>query len=120
MRGCATSMDIRCRFCGQQTDEKTKEHVVSKCLYAPALLDPKVQRLTVPACKTCNNSWSQDETLFRNLIVSTTETPVTKTLFQKVIRSMEAQPYEERKMGQGSNPFPVDGNTGRTPLQRAN
>lgn len=55
----------RCAFCGKDTDERTKEHVVPACLYDPALLDPKVQRLTVPACKKCNHSWSCDETFFQ-------------------------------------------------------
>lgn len=70
-----------------------------KGLYEGRLMDPKVQRLTVPACGVCNNSWSSDETTFKNVLAVTTFTPVTEARFPGVMRSMTVGPYadEERE-----------------------
>ena len=57
-----------CAYCGKEgaTD---REHVIPKCLYPPSRSTSRVQRLTVPACRHCNNSWSSDEAHFRNVLM---------------------------------------------------
>lgn len=87
----------RCAFCGHTTDARTREHVVSKCLYDGTVTDPKVQRLVVPACKKCNNSWAKDETTFRNAVALTTYTPQTRAVFDRVMRSVTAGKYAEHE-----------------------
>jgi hypothetical protein len=57
-----------CAYCGKSTLEITKEHVFPSCLYPPSKTQSKVKRLTIPACKSCNNGWSNDEVHFRNIL----------------------------------------------------
>ena len=56
-----------CAYCGKITTKTDKEHVFPKCLYPKR--ESKVQRLTVPSCRDCNSSWSEDEAHFRNVLV---------------------------------------------------
>ena len=57
-----------CAYCGKPgaTD---KEHVIPACLYPLSKSKSKVQRLTIPACRSCNDSWADDEAHFRNVLV---------------------------------------------------
>jgi len=55
-----------CAYCGKANPE-TVDHVIPGCLY-PASIGSTVQRLTVPACEACNNSWSDDEAHFRTMM----------------------------------------------------
>jgi hypothetical protein len=64
-----------CAYCGQPALELDKEHVFPKCLYPPSKAQSKVQRLTIPSCKSCNNSWSDDEVHFRNILTIAGEQP---------------------------------------------
>jgi hypothetical protein len=57
-----------CAYCGEPALKQDKEHVFPRCLYPPSKAQSKVQRLTVPACKSCNNGWSDDEAHFRNIL----------------------------------------------------
>ena len=59
-----------CAYCGRPTDKRDKEHVFPKSLYPPSKATSKVQRLTIPACNVCNNSWADDEAHFRNILVA--------------------------------------------------
>jgi hypothetical protein len=65
---------LTCGYCGQPVTrtEKDKEHVIPRCLYpkiATADSQSKDQRLTIPACRDCNASWSADEPHFRNVLI---------------------------------------------------
>lgn len=58
-----------CAYCGLLCDKLDREHVFPKNLYPLSKAKSKVQRLTVPACDKCNNSWANDEVHFRNVLV---------------------------------------------------
>ena len=67
---------MKCAYCGEPAMRTEKEHVFPACLYPKATLQAsKVQRLTIPACRGCNGSWSDDEPHFRNVIVLTGDPP---------------------------------------------
>ena len=61
-------MKTTCAYCGAP-DAGDHEHVIPKCLYPASKGTSRVQRLTVPACKHCNNGWSDDEAHFRNVML---------------------------------------------------
>jgi hypothetical protein len=65
--------ETHCAYCGKFT-KCDREHVFPKCLYPPSNKS-KIQLLTVPACNDCNNSWSNDEAHFRNMLVLAGEYP---------------------------------------------
>ena len=56
-----------CAYCGKPASDR--EHVFPKCLYPTSKSKSKIQRLTIPACNECNNSWSDDEAHFRNVML---------------------------------------------------
>ena len=56
-----------CAYCGKPASDW--EHVFPKCLYPTSKSKSKIQRLTVPACNECNNSWANDEAHFRDVMV---------------------------------------------------
>src|SRR5688572_17068930 len=58
-----------CAYCGKPSDKRDKEHVFPRSLYPASKANSKVQRLTIPACNKCNNSWADDEAHFRNVLV---------------------------------------------------
>jgi hypothetical protein len=58
-----------CAYCGNPSDKRDKEHVFPRNLYPISKASSKIQRLTIPACNKCNNSWSDDEVHFRNMLV---------------------------------------------------
>jgi len=57
---------LRCAYCGKHVAKRDKEHVFPKCLYPPSKAKSKVQRLTIPSCRDCNDGWADDEAHFRN------------------------------------------------------
>ncbi|KPJ65916.1 MAG: hypothetical protein AMJ43_09700 [Coxiella sp. DG_40] len=57
-----------CAYCGEPAD--TDDHVVPKQLYPESVRKAGVQLLTVPACKRCNGSFSDDEEHFRNVLTT--------------------------------------------------
>jgi hypothetical protein len=59
---------LHCAYCGKQVTKRDKEHVFPKCLYPPSKAKSKVQRLTIPSCRDCNDGWADDEAHFRNVI----------------------------------------------------
>ena len=67
--------EIICAYCGTVVTKPDREHVFPTCLYPPSKMKSKVQRLTVPACNKCNNSWADDEAYFRNVLVLAGENP---------------------------------------------
>lgn len=61
-------MAIHCAYCGKPVTKWDKEHVFPKCLYPPSKAKSKVQRLTIPSCRDCNDGWADDEAHFRNVL----------------------------------------------------
>lgn len=59
---------LYCAYCGKRVTKRDKEHVFPKCLYPPSKAKSKVQRLTIPSCRDCNDGWADDEAHFRNVI----------------------------------------------------
>ena len=55
-----------CAYCGKPAD--TVDHVIPKGLYPESIRSNSPQLLTVPACRECNESFSDDEEHFRNVI----------------------------------------------------
>jgi hypothetical protein len=64
-----------CAYCGIPSDKRDREHVFPKNLYPESKSKTKTQRLTIPACNKCNNSWSDDEVHFRNVLVVAGDSP---------------------------------------------
>ena len=58
-----------CAYCGKHVQKREREHVIPRCLYPPSKAGSNVQRLTVSACRQCNQSWADDEAHFRNMLV---------------------------------------------------
>ena len=58
-----------CAYCRKSGLPLEREHVVPRSLYPKSRAASKVQRLTVWACRQCNNAWSNDEAHFRNMMV---------------------------------------------------
>jgi len=56
-----------CAYCGAQALER--EHTIPRCLYPASLATSPVQRITVPACGSCNRGWADDEAHFRNVLL---------------------------------------------------
>ena len=90
----------RCAYCGAPvTSDKQKEHVFPRCLYPEWNTDPKVQRLTVPACSTCNNSWADDEAHFRIVVAVSGEAneAVRELWDSKILRALHEVDGLKRK-----------------------
>jgi hypothetical protein len=57
-----------CGYCGKNTGDKGEgDHVIPNTLY-PSTTAPKVQRIKIPCCPACNDSWQKDESHFRTVI----------------------------------------------------
>jgi hypothetical protein len=67
------------------------DHVIPRALYPESKRTSKIQRITVPACQSCNSSWVDDEPHFRNiLLISGVSTPIVDELWHgKTRRSFE-------------------------------
>ncbi|MEJ0020623.1 MAG: hypothetical protein WDN25_29565 [Acetobacteraceae bacterium] len=80
----------RCAYCGC-AEPATRDHVVSNALYpvvTPQRGKAQVQRITVPACKSCNEGWSGDEAHFRDtLLLAGDPTPTVWTLWEVKARA---------------------------------
>jgi hypothetical protein len=84
-----------CAYCSKPASDH--EHVFPKCLYPPSKNQSKVQRLTIPACKECNNSWADDEAHFRNVIVLAGEPgKITDELWETMQRSFKESDGKRR------------------------
>ena len=64
-----------CSYCGQVVDRTEREHVFPSNLYPRSKAKSAVQRLTIAACRECNDSWSDDEAHFRNVLVISGDNP---------------------------------------------
>lgn len=73
-------MNKVCAYCGGRAS--TFDHVVPKGLYPMSARKGNIQLLTVPACTKCNESYSDDEEHFRNVITCLGENlPLVSELF---------------------------------------
>src|SRR5262245_42452295 len=71
-----------CAYCGSN-EAGTVDHVVPRALYPPSKATSKVQRITVPACRACNGSWTDDEPHFRNMMLVAGEAnPAVRALWE--------------------------------------
>ena len=59
----------RCAYCREVLTKETKsdDHVFPECLY-PNSRRSTYRPIKVPACRKCNNSWSESEAHFRNVL----------------------------------------------------
>jgi hypothetical protein len=58
-----------CAYCGAEGVDLEREHVVPACLYPASKASSTVQRITVPACSSCNRGWADDEAHFRTVML---------------------------------------------------
>ena len=61
-------MNKCCAYCGATNVKLEREHVIPRSVYPPSKADSKIQRLTIPACASCNRGWSDDEAHFRSIL----------------------------------------------------
>lgn len=75
----------RCAYCASPA--KTKDHVIPRSLYLKSKRSGKFQLITVPACTSCNSSWTDDEVQFRNMLTLSGEsTSAAQGLWEGAIR----------------------------------
>jgi len=78
-------------YCGKNTGPLGEgEHVVPKCLY-PETTDPRIQRIKIPSCPDCNNSWEADEAHFKTMLAmcGPNPTPAQAELWQRSLRGFD-------------------------------
>lgn len=98
-----------CAYCPKPASDR--EHVFPRCLYPPSKNESKVQRLTVPACNECNNSWADDEAHFRNVMVlAGAPNGITNELWEKMQRSFKELDGKRRLKDIVLQMKPVEGN----------
>jgi len=59
----------QCTYCGVEVEKPDREDVVPKCLYRESDLRNGPCLVKVPACRSCNASFSNDEAHFRNVLM---------------------------------------------------
>lgn len=80
-------MSPTCYLCGSEAT--TRDHVPPKTLFAP----PRPNNLiTVPACLSCNTSYSRDEEYFRNNVVAVSNFTNAGEVWEMVRRSYLRRP----------------------------
>ena len=101
-----------CGYCDRPSDDLEREHVVSACLYPRSKAESRVQRITIPACPSCNHSWEDDEAHFRNVVLLAGDSnPPTEELWPKAIRAFNQSDGQRRlrDVWQLMDPVQVDG-----------
>lgn len=89
------NMNKKCAFCDNEAT--TREHVFPSNLYTESKNNSKVQRLTVPSCESCNNSWSDDEAHFRDIItLAGKPNTVVNELWETLQRSLNKKDGHKR------------------------
>jgi hypothetical protein len=89
--GCGES--LRCAYCNRTLDdEATRDHVFPENLIPPSRRQ-SWKPVLVPACRSCNERWSDDEEHFRNVVNSAGDfNPPAEELFQGKIKRSFARP----------------------------
>lgn len=86
-----------CGYCGKPATDL--EHVIPSCLYPDSARDSRVQRLTIPACRSCNQSWADDEAHFRNVLtLCGNPTSDVSELWHTTVRRSFRQPDGRRRL----------------------
>jgi hypothetical protein len=79
-------MTKECIYCGS-SDADSRDHVPPRALFP----SPRPALITVPCCSSCNNSFSKDDTYFRDMLCfrqELAENEAVKQLLPLVIRSI--------------------------------
>jgi len=111
-----------CGYCGKNTGPNGEgEHVLPKCIYTK-FGSPKIQRLKIPACPDCNNSWEADEAHFRAMLVICGPDPTAarRELWARSLRGLDRPDHgrkEALSIAQQFVPSPILNPYGR-PYQR--
>jgi hypothetical protein len=58
----------RCAYCGGLSETEA-EHVIPKCFYPPSKATSRVQRITIRACRPCNDGWADDEAHTKHVLL---------------------------------------------------
>jgi len=92
------SKQVSCAYCGA-SESSTRDHVIPRALYPESKSNSTIQRITVPACSPCNESWMDDEPHFRNMLLISGESnpPVFDLWEGKVNRSFKEKDGLRRK-----------------------
>jgi hypothetical protein len=86
-----------CAYCIGGT-AATVDHVVPRALYPAPKSPSRIQRITVPACESCNNGWADDEAHFRSVMLLCGEpNPVVYELWEGKTRRALAEPDGRRR-----------------------
>jgi hypothetical protein len=88
-----------CIYCGQRPGI-TRDHVPPDCMFHHPL-PQDINRITVPCCEECRRAGEADETLLRNIFVSTRESeqnPIAAKLAGKRDRSFQRRFAEMEKV----------------------
>lgn len=106
--------EIYCAYCGVTVPKPDREDVIPKSLYTLSKSKSKVQRIKVSSCNRCNNSFSDDEAHFRNIMTLAGKPgPITSELWVKVERSLDKKDGKKRLIDIYRQMKPVD-NSGST------
>lgn len=105
---------IYCAYCGKPVAKRDREHVFPKCLYPPSKAKSRVQRLTIPSCRDCNDGWADDEAHFRNVLTIAGEpNAARKELWEtNVLRSFDEIDGLRRMHDVANRMKPVNTDTG--------
>jgi len=88
----------RCVYCGK-IGQTTKEHVVPRCFYPPSKATSRVQRITIRACRPCNDGWADDEAHTKHvLLVAGQSNAAVQELWQSAFRAMTAAADGRRRL----------------------
>jgi hypothetical protein len=88
----------RCVYCGK-IGQTTKEHVVPRCFYPPSKATSRVQRITIRACRPCNDGWADDEAHTKHvLLVAGEPNAAVQELWASALRAMTIHADGHRRL----------------------
>ena len=88
----------RCAYCGKG-GETTREHVVPRCFYPESKATSRVQRITVPACRPCNDGWADDEAHAKHVLLLAGESnAAVQELWPSALRAMTVAADARRRL----------------------
>jgi hypothetical protein len=87
-----------CAYCGAAGVPLGRDHVPPACLYPPSKrAQGNLQLITVPACRSCNGGYSDDEAHFRNVMLMAGDSnEAVQELWEKTWRSFREVDGERR------------------------
>lgn len=88
----------RCAYCGK-IGNTTKEHVIPSCFYPESKATSTVQRITVRACRPCNDSWADDEAHAKHVLLLAGESnAAVQELWPSALRAMTVAADGRRRL----------------------